>query len=1088
MDTLSIPGELIEAINRGQCVLFVGSQLDESGDTDARLAAALVDACGAHSDCVIDECRKIGRCHSPNDCKVPFGQAAQLFESKWGRHSLVSFVRQWIQKYVEPSPTFDTLVRLPFRVIVTTRYDDCLEALLGRVGRSVLPVLRDTDIPYDDPDRVQLIRLRGTISQLDTLILTEDDAADLYSPFKSTTKIVLQAHIATKTLFFAGYDLNDPYFKSLYKQTTESIARHRRRSYAVQWPPSNDLIQAYWKGKNFHFLQTEPVLLLQQLARMVRSQSVERKLPALPQEPYKYLDFFTKDDVRIFFGRELEAEILLCRVLSHKLTILYGRSGAGKTSLLRAGALPRLEAEGYRVLYTRALIDPALAIKATAQGVPPEQLSPNAETQSLHDVLVNTLTNNEGLVVVIDQFEDLFTRQGPQVCEDFAKDLAKCIADENYDLRFILALRDDFLLKLDELAGHVKLDELAGHLTPDILTFRYRLSGLDRDRALLAIRRPADLFHIPIEESLADTLSADLIKDISSKDMELLQPQIEPPQLQIVCHKLWEHWRKLGEDNSRGITLAQYQNLGGLSKILADYLDSELETLGDPERILQAKAILKSMVTAERTKAARTAPEIAQGELVARLGLDDSQVAAILGHLRERRILRKLGETDQYELAHEVMIERIKKWISQEEWDLVEVRDELRQAIDSYSRSGGLLSKAQLKLVWSHKHHLKFSEKDTELLLHSSLAWGSESAVYWLGRIGETEEIDKVKEVLVEWVVNKIVRKTLLGEDKRIRENARTALRGARGETKTKQIKELISALTGELKNASERTHRRQAALALWQLREHLNQSTRLKVLLPVFWEWGFRPTSLFFGSAAFISLLIAIWYFAPVFLTPKPALEWIAIASGSFEMGNNDGTQNEKPRHWVDEDSFEVAKFEITNADYALCVQARQCAKPDSTNYSNQAYSHHPVVGVNWFEAQAFCGWVGARLPSEAEWEKAATWNAQLNVKQIRVENANTFEDGPGDTTAVGSYPDSQSPAGLMDTAGNVWEWTSSLLKPYPYDRRDGREDLQAKGERVARGGSFLNLKQVASGTNRVGFDPAARARDLGFRCARSK
>src|SRR5207248_7551829 len=127
---------------------------------------------------------------------------------------------------------------------------------------------------------------------------------------------------------------------------------------------------------------------------------------------------------------------------------------------------------------------------------------------------------------------------------------------------------------------------------------------------------------------------------------------------------------------------------------------------------------------------------------------------------------------------------------------------------------------------------------------------------------------------------------------------------------------------------------------------------------------------------------------------------------------------------------------------------------------FTDTAFDAFPVIHVTWEEARDFCAWAGKRLPTEAEWEKAASWNAATSTKSVwpwgdefDATRLNT-DDHYDDTTRVGSFDPEMN--GTFDMAGNVWEWTSSLDKGFPYNKDDGRENPQAAGNRIVRGGSW--------------------------------
>jgi formylglycine-generating enzyme required for sulfatase activity len=181
-----------------------------------------------------------------------------------------------------------------------------------------------------------------------------------------------------------------------------------------------------------------------------------------------------------------------------------------------------------------------------------------------------------------------------------------------------------------------------------------------------------------------------------------------------------------------------------------------------------------------------------------------------------------------------------------------------------------------------------------------------------------------------------------------------------------------------------------------------------------------------------------------------------------------------EQPQHTVTLPAYEIARFSVTVAEYACFVRAGQPEPKSNRNNIHGVFVDwqtqlqrldHPVVGVSWHDAVAYTAWLSERtgerwrLPTEAEWEKAARGtNGQIYPwgNQWDSTRANTDDGGSGSTTPVGSYPSGTSPYGALDMVGNVLEWTGSRCLPYPYTVTGEREDPKPPGDRVLRGGSF--------------------------------
>ncbi len=238
-----------------------------------------------------------------------------------------------------------------------------------------------------------------------------------------------------------------------------------------------------------------------------------------------------------------------------------------------------------------------------------------------------------------------------------------------------------------------------------------------------------------------------------------------------------------------------------------------------------------------------------------------------------------------------------------------------------------------------------------------------------------------------------------------------------------------------------------------------------------------------------------------PVSLPEKIVIggaEMVLVPAGEFIMGDNISV-NSPLLHTVYLEDYYIDKYEVTNKAYSACEQAGECKPPHDgdSNYANPLYANHPVVFVDWYQAKTYCEWREGKLPTEAEWEKAARgtdgrlhpWNTGglgCSFANYRLVDSNNFF-GPaciGNTIEVGYYEKGRSPYGLYDMAGNVQEWVNSLIDfPYPYDKTDGREDPLAAGPRGVRGGSWNGLKIRSS--DRWGTEPSEFYFDTGFRCA---
>jgi formylglycine-generating enzyme required for sulfatase activity len=244
-----------------------------------------------------------------------------------------------------------------------------------------------------------------------------------------------------------------------------------------------------------------------------------------------------------------------------------------------------------------------------------------------------------------------------------------------------------------------------------------------------------------------------------------------------------------------------------------------------------------------------------------------------------------------------------------------------------------------------------------------------------------------------------------------------------------------------------------------------------------------------------------------PLIAPPPTATPYIPLApliyhpAGEFIMGSPPGTDanaldSEKPSHPVAVRAFWMEMYEVSNARFALCVGKGACAEPAdvksrtrSDYYTNPNYADFPVINVTWDQARRFCEWAGGRLPTEAEWEYAARFNDGRRFPWGNDEDRGrgNFQRGEGsDTERIDSYLGTATALGVVNMAGNVWEWVAdwygeTYYKDSPLQNPTGPE---AGDERVLRGGAFATDIQFVRAANRFSRDPAKGYTNVGFRC----
>jgi eukaryotic-like serine/threonine-protein kinase len=231
--------------------------------------------------------------------------------------------------------------------------------------------------------------------------------------------------------------------------------------------------------------------------------------------------------------------------------------------------------------------------------------------------------------------------------------------------------------------------------------------------------------------------------------------------------------------------------------------------------------------------------------------------------------------------------------------------------------------------------------------------------------------------------------------------------------------------------------------------------------------------------------------------LIDKDGMTLVFVQQGEFNMGNSDGEGDEQPVRTVFLNSYWIDKTEVTNIMYKQCVSAGACVPPTnfssstrSSYYNDPAFNEYPVIYVTWDMANSYCIWVERKLPTEAEWEKAARGTDERQYPWGDIEpNSNLMNLYIGDTTTVGSYPEGQSPHGALDMAGNVWEWVNDWYDAsyYGSSPTDNPKGPPSGTSKVLRGGSWYYGQSNVRTTFRNSLDPSYSSFYYGFRCAKS-
>jgi hypothetical protein len=584
-------------------------------------------------------------------------------------------------------------------------------------------VVGNAEVAYGDEQEVLLVWLWGKLDRPGSLIITEDDRRR-FLVGRENLSDVLRGELARRTWLFLGFKAEDEWFRDFYDSVTRGLDRHRRRAYIVGATPSA-YTRAWWAERaQILDFGIEPFVteLSKQLAARkqpapVTAQQEEQIAMPLPERPYKLLDHYDAKDTAIFFGRGRETQQLTSLIHAHRLVLLYGASGVGKTSLLLAGVLPRLEHAdpAYEAISVRILNDPTGAIRrAVRRRLPDAGLPEDGPMVDFLDAATRAL--DRPIVLVLDQFEEFFTRFSPKSRASFIAELGELYHAHDVPVKVVVSLREDWLAAMSEIEACC---------IPEVYRVKMRLLPLSRDQARQAITAPVEPLGMRYDSTLVVRLLDDLVMDerMGSEGLPVMTPQ-----LQLVCDAVYEHARA---EDRRSIVMADYEAVGEAQGILARYVEAALREHPGEDREI-AKGVLKALVTSQATKTMADLKTIS-----AELGVEQTLAQHVLSRLIRQRLVRRLGEGQIYELAHDVLAETVGAWISEEDRQLKQAREMLRRELADWQRDPGvLLSQSKFQRINALRDGLRLTEEESAFLLRAAVLYGEE-VPHWLERVGE---------------------------------------------------------------------------------------------------------------------------------------------------------------------------------------------------------------------------------------------------------------------------------------------------------------------------------------------------------------
>ena len=599
---------------------------------------------------------------------------------------------------------YRSLATLPIDTILSLHPDAALERSLTEASppyRSL--VVDDRDVLTQlGPGTRELLLVGGSVLRGTGIVTSQLEYESLLARVRLTLRAV-QDRLAMSALLLLNCDTADWRIHELLSALTRHRTRHDGAVYACGGTISEHILAKY---SPIVLPQTVDSLLSEILNQVGLRQPHRQTIHYAPQviscAPYKYLDYFTADDTALFHGRSSDVVNLIATIRSSpsRITILCGRSGTGKTSLLRCG----ISSELYRVgemtpIYMRCGRDPLVELTIAL-----EQCNKLEAQHRPH-------------LLIIDQMEEGFIKCGHETMAEVFTRLRVALVPET-GMRLLISIRHDFLFHLSE-----RVRPFVGSLR-DV----YLLSDLTVEAARTAFVQPAMQAGYQVQPAVVQAILEDLGSDT-----------IFPPHLQIVFRAVCDACSM-----SKELKLDDYIQLGRASRILREHLDGALRA-ADSQASDQLQRILTAAVTSSRTRDLLTIDELSK-----RTNIPIADLTPCLMHLvHDARLMREVeGAGSRYELSHESLTDGIVQWMDSKSAHMRALQDILDQeTATARIQPGHLLSDDTLELLAGRISEL-YLDSNAQMLVAATYAAQGQLPTAWQERAGDWTRLDRMEALL----------------------------------------------------------------------------------------------------------------------------------------------------------------------------------------------------------------------------------------------------------------------------------------------------------------------------------------------------